>query len=80
MKPGTEGWAWSIRLGLVSVAAVLWLIANVRWTFMVQSLMILWVSASHADVFRRTHRPRSLVAAIVTVPVALLLLGLAFTR
>jgi hypothetical protein len=75
-----ERCAWWLRLGLVSVAVVLWLIANVRWTFLVQSLMILWVSASHADEFRRTHRPRSLVAAIVTVPAALLLLGLAFTR
>ncbi len=71
--------AWWFRLGLVSVAVVLWLIANVRGTFLVQSLMILWVSASHAEEFRRTHRPRSLVAAIVTVPVALLLLVLALT-
>ena len=76
---GLGRFAWWFRLGLVSVAVVLWLIANVRGTFLVQSLMILWVSASHAEEFRRTHRPRSLVAAIVTVPVALLLLVLALT-
>lgn len=75
-----ERWAWRFRLGIVSMAALLWLIANVRWSFSVQSFMILWVSASHADEFRRTRRPRSLVAAIVTVPAALLLLVLAFTR
>ncbi len=76
---GIQRFAWWFRLGLVSLAVVLWLIANVRGTFLAQSFMILWVSASHANEFRRTHRPRSLVAAIVTVPAALLLLVLAFT-
>ncbi len=46
----------------------------------VGALMIVWAAGSHLRAFLKTRRPRYLVTVIVTLPVAILLVTIAFGR
>jgi hypothetical protein len=46
----------------------------------VGALMIVWVSGFYVTTFVRAKRLRYLVTALVTLPVAILLLSIAFRR
>ena len=40
--------------------------------------IIFWVALQHLKEFRKTRRARPLIVAVVTLPVAFFLLGIAF--